>query len=174
MNSKKEKSKSPFFSLESNNNNNKTQYSKYSKYNYTEFSIDLSEKVSAIIPIKMKPSLYRAWSRLVKYKGELIQERIAQLLLADVEKLAEDLQDRVIIQKNLIMIQPRIDITHRLQLKIVKKDLSVVVKRLVEEKGDPTYWVARLKELLPKAIRIYEKTSDQGLEKLLEKTEQWI
>ena len=76
------------------------------------------------------------------------------------------------------MVQPRIDITHRLQLKIVKKDLQIVVDHLTSDEtkkyGDPRFWEARLKELLPKAMRIYEKTSDQGLEKLLMKTEELL
>ena len=180
---KKKSRKSPYFPLEPNNNNNnnnnkKTKYSKYSIDDYTEFSIKPNEKFSGMASMKVKPSLYRAWSRLVKYKGELIQERMAQLLMADIEKLAEALQDRIIIQKNLIMVQPRIDITHRLQLKIVKKDLQIVVDHLTSDetkkRGDPRFWEARLKELLPKAMRIYEKTSDQDLEKLLMKTEELL
>lgn len=45
---------------------------------------------------------------------------------------------------------------------------------LEAKKEGQGFFLEKLKELLPKALRIYEKTSDKGLEALLKQTEQWV
>jgi len=69
--------------------------------------------------------------------------------------------------------QVNIDLSQRLELKLVKKDLMLVVNSL-EKRGSQDYLLDRLKELLPKALKVYRNTQDPALERLLQKTEKWI
>ena len=70
--------------------------------------------------------------------------------------------------------QVNINLARKLELKILKKDLRFVIQGLETKRGDPSFLISRLREILPKAIRIYEKTSDLEMEQLLTKTEKWI
>ena len=79
-----------------------------------------------------------------------------------------------------------LSLTTRLELKTVKADLTKVIKILEEQiaknKGSKAtvegtgiiFWKKKLGEILPKAIRLYQRTSDSELAELLKKADELI
>lgn len=67
-----------------------------------------------------------------------------------------------------------ITLVKRLELKLIKRDLRLIIHALQAKQGSQPFFLGKLKDLLPKALRIYEKTSDADLERLLKQIEQWM
>ena len=66
-----------------------------------------------------------------------------------------------------------INIATKLEVKLVRNELQHILIAL--EQGKTTdFWLSKLRETIPKAIRIYDKTRDSKLEELLKKSEKWI
>ena len=73
-----------------------------------------------------------------------------------------------------VEVKQQFNLAQKLEIKLVKQDLTYILDRLKSGKGDKSFYLERLREVLPKAIRVYQKTSDKTIEKLLEKSERWI
>jgi hypothetical protein len=101
--------------------------------------------------------------------SQALQEAMAEY----IENHSDELPAKTII--NIIKPQQvNINLATRLELKLIKKDLTIVVQRLESGEGNQNFYMERLKELLPKALKVYRKTSDQELEQLLAQTEKWV
>jgi hypothetical protein len=101
--------------------------------------------------------------------SQALQEAMAEYM----ENHSHELPTKAVIN----IIEPQhvnINLTKRLELKLIKKDLILVVQKLENKEGNQSFYLERLRELLPKAIRIYQKTSDPEMEKLLQQSEKWI
>ncbi|MHA1834485.1 MAG: hypothetical protein ACTSV7_10895, partial [Candidatus Baldrarchaeia archaeon] len=73
-----------------------------------------------------------------------------------------------------VEVKQQFNIAQKLELKLVKQDLTTILNGLERKRGDPAFLLGRLREVLPKAIRLYQKTSNAEIAVLLEKTEKWI
>jgi len=65
-------------------------------------------------------------------------------------------------------------ISERLELKLIKTDLKNILEAMEIKRGHEDYRYERFREILPKAIRLYEETRDKEIGELLEKAEQWV
>ena len=70
--------------------------------------------------------------------------------------------------------KPELNIASRLELNMIKKDLGNLIDALENRRGHPDFLEGKLRETLPKAIRIYEDTRDSELEDLLVKVERFV
>jgi len=73
-----------------------------------------------------------------------------------------------------VEVKQQFNLAQKLELKLVKQDLTTILDGLERKRGDPAFLLARLREVLPKAIRLYQKTESREIAELLEKTERWI
>lgn len=122
--------------------------------------------------IYISKDLWENWKAFADLLHTSASQLIEKAITEYMQTHADELPTKTLIQ----IFQPRqvnIDLSRRLELKLIKKDLMLVVNSL-EKKGVQDYLMESLKELLPKAIRVYQKTSDPDLEALLKKTERWI
>jgi len=131
---------------------------------------------------RVSPDIYQQFDMICRRLGLVKRGRTNVALEGLMAYFVEQYRDHpTIIQQTLTQLfvkaEPRsqvnIDLSQRLELKLVKKDLVLVVNSL-EKRGVQDYLLDRLKELLPKALKVYRNTQDPALEKLLQKTEKWI
>jgi len=132
---------------------------------------------------RISPQIYQQFDMICRRLGLVKRGRTNVALEGLMAYFVEQYRDHpTIIQQTLTQLfvkaEPRsqviIDLSQRLEIKLIKKDLNAVILSLESGRGNQSFFVDRLKELLPKAIRIYQKTSDPDLEKLLQKMEKWI
>jgi len=78
--------------------------------------------------------------------------------------------------KPQINIQQKIEvnIAQKIELKIVKKDLTGILESLEKKKGNLDFYLSKLRETLPRAVKVYERSGDHELKMLLEKAEKYI
>lgn len=67
-----------------------------------------------------------------------------------------------------------VNIAQKLELKMLKNDLKAIIDSLEKGKGERQFYLSRLKEVLPKAIRLYQRMPDEEVKRLFEKAEKWI
>jgi hypothetical protein len=86
-------------------------------------------------------------------------------------------QTNFFYKPTVIQQQNIVNIAVKLQLKMVKKDLTFVLQKLELkelEQQARNFQLSRLREVLPKAISAYEKTANKELETLLQKAEAYV
>jgi hypothetical protein len=114
---------------------------------------------------------YRVYGNVGKMVEALMR------LFIDVFKTPKIIQTTLFYKPTINIkenIQQNINIATKLELKIVTENITSLLDALEKRKGDPNFYLERLKEVLPKAIRLYEKTNDTKMKELLEKIEKWI
>lgn len=84
-----------------------------------------------------------------------------------------------VIQTTLLLEKPNqpkheLSIATRLELKIVKTDLANILDSCQKGLGHETWRESRLKEVVEKAVRVYENTRDKDLATLLGKAEAFV
>ncbi|MEM3828426.1 MAG: hypothetical protein QXP36_04310 [Conexivisphaerales archaeon] len=112
---------------------------------------------------------------LNRYRGvSLVVEGLLQLF-NEVFKTKRYVQT-TLFYKPQINIQQKVEvnIAQKIELKIVKKSLMEILESLEKKKGYPDFYASKLKEILPKAVKLYEKSGDDELKVLLEKAERFI
>jgi len=131
------------------------------------------------------PELIKVFDRICGVHGKSRSEVLNKLII-DYVKEHQEKHGQVELTQYFVKAEPgsqvniakkqviKYNISQRLELKMIKKDLTLIIQKLEAKEGKQDFYIERLKELLPKAIRIYQKTSDRNLEALLQKTEKWI
>ena len=135
------------------------------------------------LTIRVNPQVYEEFKLVCQKlgllkgtsRGNLVIEGFMQWFIEkfDTPKL---IQTTLFYKPEINVHTPKIqlNIAQKLELKLVKQDLTVILQRLENSQGDRAFLLSRLREVLGKAIRVYEKTSDNEIEQLLEKAEKWI
>ena len=70
--------------------------------------------------------------------------------------------------------QVNFNVATKLELKLVKQDLSGVLETLKRPGADRHYFLRRLRDLINKAIPLYQKTGDEELRRLLSRANEVI
>jgi hypothetical protein len=65
-------------------------------------------------------------------------------------------------------------ISEKLELKLVKTDLKNILEAFDQKRGHESFRYERFREVLPKAIRLFEETRDKEIAELLEQAEKWV
>ena len=136
------------------------------------------------LTIRVSPQVYEEFKLVCQKLGLLKGTSRGNLVIeAFMEWFIEKFDTPKLVQTTLFCYKPNINvqapkvelnIAQKLELKLVKQDLTVILQRLEEGHGDRSFLLGKLRETLVKAIRVYEKTSDSEIERLLEKAEKWI
>ena len=84
-----------------------------------------------------------------------------------------------VVQTTLLLEKPErkkreLSIAKRLELKMVKTDLTNILESCQKGHGHETWRESRLKEVVEKAVRVYEDTRDSELAGLLGKAEEYV
>ena len=95
-------------------------------------------------------------------------------------QLMNDLYGNEAIVQTTLFSEPEpkfrleLNIAQKLELNLVKKDIGNLIDALENKRGHPDFLESKLREVLPKAIRLYEDTRDGELELLLGKVEKFV
>ena len=135
------------------------------------------------LTIRVNPQVYEEFKLVCQKlgllkgtsRGNLVIEAFMQWFIEkfDTPRLV---QTTLFYKPEINVHAPKVElnIAQKLELKLVKRDLTVILESLEQGRGDRGWLLSKLREVLGKAIRVYEKTSDGEIERLLEKAEKWI
>ena len=101
-------------------------------------------------------------------------EALMQWFSEEFKDHPQIVQTTLLYKPTLIQQNVQINIATKLELKLIKKDLTLILQSLENKQGDQSYLMSRLREVLPRAIKIHEKTNDNEVSSLLERTEKWV
>ena len=151
------------------------------KYIYKYISKERKKRRIKEYLLRLDSEVYSEFRRIAAAKFGLHYG--ANVLVEALMKIfIEEFKDAPIIQTTLFykpkvnVHTPKVElnIAQKLEIKIVKQDLTAILESLEQGRGDRGWLLSKLREVLGKAIRVYEKTSDGEIERLLEKAEKWI
>jgi len=167
-------------SIAINNNNNKETLD-LDIQNYKDKLVFLANQQRSCVHFYLSRSLWEEFNRVVKNvdpflsRSQVLERLIIDYCLRNNDKNLK-LTQFIFNQPKQVNIHQNIklNIAQKLELKLVKQDLTTILNGLEQKRGDPAFLLARLREVLPKAIRLYQKTNSVEIAELLEKTEKWI
>ena len=149
--------------------------------NYKDKLLFLADKNRAPITFYLSPFLWEEFNNVVKNvdpflsRSQVLERLIIDYCLRNNDKNLK-LTQFIFNQPKQVNIHQNIklNIAQKLELKLVKQDLTTILNGLEQKRGDPAFLLGRLREVLPKAIRLYQKTESREIAVLLEKSERWI
>lgn len=159
-------------SSSNNNNKNKNKDANASTIS-TIYTVD-EVKIKRQHSFWLNEQLYQSFKKTARLIG---RPSTSQALQEAMAEYMENHSHQLPTGATINIIQPRqvnINLTKRLELKLIRKDLSLLIQTIENKRGNKNFFLEKLKELLPKALRIYEKTSDPEMENLLKQTEKWV
>jgi len=98
-------------------------------------------------------------------------------LMSDfIERYADrpSIVQTTLLPRRLKSTKPEINIAQKLELKLTKNELGSVLDALEQKRGHKDFLEGRLREVLPKAMRVYQNTRDKEIEVLLKKAEELV
>jgi len=128
-------------------------------------------------------SLYRQFDVTCRKLGLTSKGAINSALEGLIAYFVEQYRDRpTVVQQTLTNIfvkaEPNseviINLSQKLEAKLVRKNLAFFLDRLENKKGQPDIMIHDFRKTLSEAINIYRKTRDSDLEKLLKQSEKWV
>jgi len=110
-----------------------------------------------------------------KSKGNIAVEALMNLIVENFKEHPKLLQT-TLFYKPVLKVNQKVElnVAQKLELKIVREDLTRIIDSLENRRGNQEFYTQRLREILPKAIKIFEKTENPELRQLLEKAEKWV
>jgi len=187
-----------------NNNENeynvikpKTLYTQYNTHNthkglekdsldfdlqsYREKLLQFAKMNRRHVDFYISSQLWEEFNRVVKSvdpflsRSQVLEQLIIDYCLRNNSKNLKITQF-IFNQPQQVNIQPKVEvnIAQKLELKLVTQDLAGVLDALEKRRGDSNFYMSRLREVLPRAIRVYERVRDEELRKLLAKAEKWV
>lgn len=108
-------------------------------------------------------------------RGNIVIEGFMKLFIDSFKSSPTSIQT-TLFYKPQINVQQKVEvnIAQKLELKLIKKDLKTVLDFLEKGKGERQFYLSRLREILPKAIRLYQRLPDNEVKELFKKAEKWI
>jgi len=135
------------------------------------------------LTIRVDPRIYEDFKFVCQKLGLLKGTSRGNLVIEGFMKWFIEKFDTPRIIQTTLFYKPEIkvetpkvelNVAQKLELKLVKRDLTFILDKLEKGEGDKVFLLAKLREVLSKAIRIYNSTSDQEMENLFRKVEKWI
>ena len=132
---------------------------------------------------RVSKDLYQSFNVTCRHLGLTKRGAVNTALEGLISFFVEQYRDHpTVIQQTLtnvfIKAEPQsqiiVNLSQRLEVKMIKRDLAYVIQGLESKKGSQPFFMERLNDILPKALRVYEKTMDPELEQLLKQSENWI
>jgi len=111
-----------------------------------------------------------------KSKGNLAIEGFMSFMVEKFKNHPQIVQTTLFYKPHIekVEVKQQVNIAQRLELKLVKQDLTTILNGLEQKRGDQSFLLGRLREVLPKAVRLYQKTSNAEIAVLLEKAEKYV
>ena len=103
----------------------------------------------------------------------LLIEALMNLVIELFQDYPKVVQTTLFYKPTINIQKTEINIATKLEVKLVRNELQHILIALEQGKASD-FWLSKLRETIPKAIRIYDKTRDSKLEELLKKSEKWI
>jgi len=110
-----------------------------------------------------------------KSKGNIAVEALMNLIVENFKEHPKLIQT-TLFYKPVLKVNQKVElnVAQKLEIKIVREDLTRIIDSLENRRGNQEFYTQRLREILPKAIKIFEKTENPELRQLLEKAEKWV
>lgn len=174
---------------EGNTANEKTSLLNYLLTYLTRERREKRESSRYSLTTRISPEAYRNFDIICRRLGLVKRGNTNVALEGLITFFVEQYRDHpTVIQQTLTNVfvkaephsEVNINVAQKLEIQMIKRDLTFILKRIEKFAADPSkvqslrMMTRSLNETLPKALRIYEKTFDPELEKLLKKLEKWI
>ncbi|RLG57254.1 MAG: hypothetical protein DRN95_05745 [Candidatus Hydrothermarchaeota archaeon] len=132
--------------------------------------------------IRVNPEIFRTFLEncyelgLHKYRGVSVVIEGLLSLFNQYFKTRKVIQTTLFYKPHIekVEVKQQVNIAQRLELKLVKQDLTAIINGLEQKRGDSNFLLGRLREVLPKAVRLYQKTESREIAVLLEKAEKYV
>ena len=127
------------------------------------------------ISLRTIREVYEVFKDFCRRLGKTVGEATVQAWIEYMQAHASELPYQTVIN----IFQPgsqqiNVNLPEKIELKLVKRDLTIIIEKLEKGQGDRNFFLQRLRETLPKAIRVYEKTFDPEVKELLARSEKLI
>ncbi len=127
------------------------------------------------ISLRTIREVYEVFKDFCRRLGKTVGEATVQAWIEYMQVHASELPYQTVIN----IFQPgsrqiNVNLPEKIELKLVKRDLTIIIEKLEKGQGDRNFFLQRLRETLPKAIRVYEKTFDPEVKELLARSEKLI
>jgi len=126
--------------------------------------------------VYLNPSLHEAFKKLaILLNKRSFSRAVEEALKEYIQKHQKEARMKITITEPINK-----KLANSIRLKLIKERLTQIIEMLEKIRNreiDPTaidYWDGELREILPDAVRLYEKTADKELEQLLEKAEKLL
>ena len=133
-----------------------------------------------VTSVRINPKIFQNFRETCRKLNLLTSRGNVNVALESLmQMIIDQYGNEPVIQTTLFpeLEQPKIvelNIAQKLELNMVKKDLGYLIDALENRRGHPDFLEGKLRETLPKAIRVYEDTRDSELELLLAKVEKFV
>ena len=126
--------------------------------------------------IYLNPALYEAFKKLaILLNKRSFSRAVEEALKEYIQKHQKEAQMKITITEPINK-----KLANSIRLKLIKERLTQIIEMLgkiskkITNQTAINYWEGELREILPDAVRLYEKTADKELEQLLEKAEKLL
>ena len=164
--------------MSNNNNNNKEEKSLINTL--IHYIMRTRTKKRETTSLRIDHNLLEEFYDTCKRLRLLVRGHYNVALEGLIQNFIEEYQDTpLIIQTTLLTPEqkkqiPTLNIAQKLELNIIKKDLTNLLNSFEKKEAHPTFLESKLREVLPKAIKVYDETRDLELETLMDKVQKYV
>lgn len=147
----------------------------------TNYKSKSKNKERRTTTIRLDPQIYYQFIDACMFFGvrpfngtNVIIEGLMSLIVENFGNKPRVIQTTLFYKPTIIQQNHVINISLKLQIKMIRQELENILKSLEQHRGDPSFYMQKLRKTVEKASRLYESTRDPQLEMLLERAEKWI
>ena len=126
------------------------------------------------VSVRLSPLLWEDFKVFARRLGMTLSEAVSEALRNFMIEKRDEANITVVLNHDC---RRRINVATKLELKLVKRDLSAALKALRDPRRSESaknFLMNRLREILKKALRVYERTHDEELQRLLARADELI
>jgi len=149
-------------------------------YNITFFERKRNNNIRAVT-FKLDANVYEVFIKTLMDNGFRPYGNVGLMVESLLRLFNETFRSPKVVQTTLfykpqINVEQKfeVNVAQKIELKIVKKDLTGILESLEKKKGNLDFYLSKLRETLPRAVKVYERSGDHELKMLLEKAEKYI
>ena len=164
------------------NNGNNVKSPKKQLFNYLiNYLTENRNRNRRTTTVRLNPEVLEEFRRIAYLRFSLHNFKNSNVLIEgllayfnSVFKVENVIQTTLFYKPTIIQQQQTINIGLKIQVKMVKQDLENILESLEQERGDPYFYMQKLRKTIERASKLYNSTRDPQLKILLERAENWI
>ena len=164
------------------NNGNNVKSPKKQLFNYLiNYLTENRNRNRRTTTVRLNPEVLEEFRRIAYLRFSLHNFKNSNVLIEgllayfnSVFKVENVIQTTLFYKPTIIQQQQTINIGLKIQVKMVKQDLENILESLEQKRGDPYFYMQKLRKTIERASKLYNSTRDPQLKILLEQAENWI